>query len=153
MPEFEKISKKFALNNSYFKNRQRNHPANPFEVLDYYLEHGELPYKNGDVNDNWFYECFVEYQKRNGVINSQFFTPPKTAERIAEIAFEYADTDEKVLDACCGFGQITMALEKKGFREIQAFDIDKQLTNVCYRFTGLSVRVECCDYNDLSSIS
>ena len=28
-PKFEKLKKKFALNNSYFKNRQYNAPSNP----------------------------------------------------------------------------------------------------------------------------
>ena len=109
--KFEKIKKKFALNNSYFKNRQHNAPSNPFEVLEYYKEHNELPYKE-EVKEDWFYQCFCEYQKRAGVLNSQFFTPTRTADRIAEIVFEYAEFDERILDACCGFGQITKALKK-----------------------------------------
>ena len=137
---FEKLKKKFALNNSYFKNRQYNAPSNPFEVLEYYKEHKELPYNDGEIKDNWFYDCFCEFQKRAGVRNSQFFTPAKTAERIAEIVFEYAEFNERILDACCGFGQITKALKNKGYQQIEAFDNDKQMSDACFDLTGVDAR-------------
>ena len=139
--KFEKLKKKFALNNSYFKNRQYNAPSNPFEVLEYYKEHNELPYNNGEISDNWFYECFCEFQKRSGVRNSQFFTPKNTAERLAEIVFEYAEFDERILDACCGFGQITKALKNKGYYEIEAFDNDKQMVDAYFDLTGIDARL------------
>jgi len=129
---FEKLKKKFALTNSYFKNRQHNAPSNPFEVLEYYKEHNELPYENGAITNNWFYECFCEYQKRAGVHGSQFFTPPNTAKRMVEILFEHTKFDEKVLDACCGFGQITQQLKAKGYEQIEAFDNDKLMVGACY---------------------
>ena len=137
--KFEKLKKKFALNNSYFKNRQHNAPSNPFEVLEYYKEHNELPYKE-EVKEDWFYQCFVEYQKRAGVHNQQFFTPTKTADRIAEIVFKYAEETERILDACCGFGQLTMALKRKGYTEIEAFDNDKQMVDAYFDLTGISAR-------------
>ncbi|MDB0602327.1 ParB/RepB/Spo0J family partition protein [Tenacibaculum maritimum] len=52
---FEKVSKKYALNNSYFKNRKTDYPANPLEVLDYWMQHNELPFDMGDES-NWMYE-------------------------------------------------------------------------------------------------
>lgn len=66
--KFEKLKKKFALNNSYFKNIRwvENAPQTPFEVYEYYKEHSELPY-NAEPKEDWFYKCFVEYQKRAGV--------------------------------------------------------------------------------------
>ena len=137
--KFEKLKKKFALNNSYFKNRQHNAPSNPFEVLGYYKEHNELPYKE-EATEDWFYQCFVEYQKRAGVRNEQFFTPTKTADRLAEIVFEYAEETERILDACCGFGQLTMALKRKGYTEIEAFDNDKQMVDAYFDLTGTSAR-------------
>ena len=137
--KIKKLKKKFALNNSYFKNRQHNAPSNPFEVLEYYKEHNELPYKE-EVKEDWFYQCFVEYQKRAGVHNQQFFTPTKTADRIAEIVFEYAEETERILDACCGFGQLTMALKRKGYTEIEAFDNDKQMVDAYFDLTGISAR-------------
>ena len=143
--KFEKLKKKFALNNSYFKNRQHNAPSNPFEVLEYYKEHNELPYKE-EVKEDWFYDCFCEFQKRAGVRNSQFFTPTKTAERIAEIVFEYAEFDERILDACCGFGQITKALKNKGYEQIEAFDNDKQMSDAYFYLTGIDARV--FDFNN-----
>ena len=144
--KFEKLKKKFALNNSYFKNRQHNAPSNPFEVLEYYKEHNELPYNDGEIKDDWFYQCFCEFQKRAGVRNSQFFTPTKTAERIAEIVFEYAEENERILDACCGFGQLTMALQRKGYTEIEAFDNDRQMVNAYFDLTGISA--EYYDFKD-----
>ena len=155
MPKFEKIKKKYALNNSYFKNRLPNMPKDPFEVWEYYLEHGELPYNYGEMKDDWFYECFIEYQKRAGVTNSQFFTPPKTAERIAEIVYEFTDCDEddKIWDACCGFGQITSALHGKGYENIEAFDFDAQMVSACIDLTGAVAK--CFDFKhdrDLSIV-
>jgi len=138
--KFEKLKKKYALNNSYFKNRQHNAPSNPFEVLEYYKEHGELPYENGAIKEDWFYLCFVEYQKRAGVHNQQFFTPTKTAERVAELAYYNSDESERILDACCGFGQLTIALKNKGFTQIEAFDNDKQMVDACFDLTGIPAR-------------
>lgn len=129
--KFEKLKKKFALNNSYFKNRQYNSPSNPFEVLEYYKVYNELPYENGTITDNWFYDCFIEYQKRAGVYNSQFFTPTNTAKRMVEILSMFADTSDSVLDACCGFGQITKELYAENYTQISAFDIDKKMIDAC----------------------
>lgn len=121
---YEKLKKKYALNNSYFKNRQYNAPSNPFEILEYFKEHNELPYDNGSISDNWIYECFTEYQKRVGVYGSQFFTPLKTANRMAELADTWFDEhDPFVLDACCGFGMLSKSLRNKGFI-VKGFDID-----------------------------
>lgn len=124
--QFEKVKKKYALNNSYFKNTPYGAPRNPFEVLQYFKEYGELPFNNGEINENWFYDCIIEYQKRNGVYRSQFFTPPVTAKRIAEIADTFfTDKDNYVLDACSGFGALSMTLNSKGFL-VKGFDIDPQ---------------------------
>lgn len=146
--EFEKLKKKFVLNNSYFKNRQHNSPGNPFEVLEYYKEHKELPYNNGSITENWFYECFCEYQKRVGIRNSQFFTPSKTAERMVEILSEYSEFDEseRILDACCGFGQITKSLKNQGYKQIEGFDNDRQMVNAYFDLTGFDARV--FDFNE-----
>lgn len=141
---FEKITKKYALNNSYFKNRRAQDPANPFEVLEYVKQHQELPYRE-ELDDNWFYDCFIEYQKKAGVVNSQFFTPPQTAKQIAEIAKKWlpGKTNIKILDACCGFGQITKELytsiivsenSNNIIKSMHAFDIDKKLTDTCKYF-------------------
>ena len=142
MKTYEKRKKKFVLNNSYFKNRHPESPADPFEVLEYYNQHFELPYENGKINDDWFYECFCEYQKRAGVQNSQFFTPTKTAERMVDIILDFGvDYNTRILDACCGFGQITKVLKKEKFEQISAFDNDKQMADACYDLTGVNARV------------
>ena len=143
--QFEKLKKRFALSNSYFKNRQSSAPSDPFEILDYVKQHGELPY-NSEKTEYWFYDCFCEFQKRNGVFNSQFFTPPKTAERIAEVALRHKDIDELVLDACCGFGQLTKSLKKLGFTQIHAFDIDQDMASACFDLTNIDAKR--FDYKD-----
>lgn len=120
--KFEKVKKKYALNNSYFKNRTYNMPSNPFEVYLYFKEYGELPYTDGELTDNWIYECFVEFQKRNGVYNSQFFTPEKTASEMVYKLEMYANFNDEILEPCCGFGQITRLLANAGFEKVTAFD-------------------------------
>lgn len=147
--KFEKLKKKFALNNSYFKNRQHNAPSNPFEVLEYYKEHNELPYENGTITNDWFYQCFVEYQKRSGVNNQQFFTPTNTAIQMAELAKKYSVDDSiRLLDACCGFGQITRQLANEGFTQISAFDNDISMIDACEFFCGNDARIYRHDYKE-----
>lgn len=134
--EFQKVRKQFALNNSYFKNTPYTAPQNPNEVLDYYEQHKELPFNMGTDISYWMYECYVEYQKRRGVYRSQFFTPPATADRLAELADEYFETKEPyVLDACCGFGMLSEALQKKGFI-VKGFDTDYLFKPMYNYFVG-----------------
>lgn len=132
---FNPVSKKYALNNSYFKGNYGGYsqrPVTPYEVLLYYKQHGELPFAyNGD---NWLYDCYCEYQKRNGVYHSQFFTPDATAERMAEIALDYFDEEKPVLDACCGFGQLTRALLKEGF-EAYGYDFSHEMVELFKEYT------------------
>ena len=143
LPTFEKITrkKKFALTNSYFKNHNpQTEPGTPFEVYSYYKQHGELPFDaDPETAPNWLYETYIEYQKRAGVYNSQFFTPPATAERIAELADKYFRTDERetcrVLDACCGFGMLTKPLTEKGFI-VKGFDNNSEILKMYSEYTG-----------------
>lgn len=118
--------KKFALNNSYFKNRQADDPETPSEVVSYLMEHGELPFRYD--GDNWAYDMICERQKRRGVIHGQYLTPDTTARRMAELATRFTDV-RTALDACCGTGQITGALLGRGF-EVSAFDIDLEMLAV-----------------------
>lgn len=138
-PTFEKITRKrFSLNNSYFKNRTPQMPATPLEVMYYFNQHGELPFDMGSDTENWLYECYVEYQKRAGVYGSQFFTPPATAKRMAELADEYFYYEQgvpQVLDACCGFGMLTKPLLEKGFI-VNGFDINSGLLELYNEYTG-----------------
>ncbi len=134
MKQFEKIKKKYALNNSYFKNRRPQDPSTPFEVF------------------NWLYDCFVEYQKRAGIFNSQFFTPQNTAEELANIAYGYTtDENTRILDACCGFGQITKELFKLGLYQITAFDFDADLVSL-YQCALPTIRVFNEDFKDEENI-
>lgn len=147
MQTFEKITKKFALSNSYFKNKRPQDPQNPFQVLEYYQQHGELPYKE-EPHENWFYECFIEYQKKNTIVHSQFFTPTKTAQEMAQILSFYANEEDKILEACCGFGQITKALIEKGFKEVAGFDIDKQMISAVNYFHGNEAHFFTADFTN-----
>ncbi len=136
-PTFIKIltKKRYSLNNSYFKNRIQTMPETPLEVMYYFNQHGELPFVMGSDTDNWLYECYVEYQKRVGVYVSQFFTPPATAKRMAELAEEYFQEDCFVLDACCGFGMLTKAVNEKGFI-VNGFDNNRELLELYNHYTG-----------------
>ncbi|QDP86048.1 ParB/RepB/Spo0J family partition protein [Chryseobacterium sp. SNU WT5] len=141
LPTFEKITrkKKFSLNNSYFKNHLNTEPGTPFEIYSYFKQHGELPFDmDPEENPNWMYETYIEFQKRAGVYNSQFFTPPATAERIAELADEYFTTvgiEPYVLDACCGFGMLTKPLTEKGFL-VKGIDNNSEILKMYSEFTG-----------------
>ncbi|MGL6022851.1 MAG: hypothetical protein ACRC0A_07090 [Chitinophagaceae bacterium] len=143
--KFEKITKKFALNNSYFKNRRPHDPSNPFEVLEYFKEYKELPYKE-EISEDWFYECFIEYQKRAGVINDQFFTPKSIAEEMAYRLSMYANKSDFILEPCCGFGQITKALLKDNFHNIQCFDNDEKMVDTLQKL--LPIDIEKCFETD-----
>lgn len=126
--KFEKIQKKYALNNSYFKNKRPQDPQTPYEVFVYQEQHGELPY-NIELEDGWIEECFAEYQKRNTNYKhlEQYFTPKETAKRIAQITDDYTRNDNvHVLDACCGYGSLSKELKEKGFI-VSGFDIDNDL--------------------------
>ena len=134
---FEKIKKKYALNNSYFKNITPYNPRTPEECFEYSKEYGELPFRYGNCEseyecDWWLYDCYVEYQKRVGVYNSQFFTPRKTAERMVELAYRYF-TSYKVLDACCGFGSLTKVFHPNF--EVRGLEIDHGLANLYKEWT------------------
>lgn len=131
---FEKVTKKYALNNSYFKNTPPNCPRTPLEVAMYVEQHNELPF-NMDLesNPNWLYDTYIEYQKRNNVYHSQFFTPPATAKRMAEIAETNFTKDPYVLDACCGFGMLSKEVREKGFI-VKGFDFSVDMVDL-YNFT------------------
>lgn len=139
---FEKIKKKYALNNSYFKLRNPQFPQTPEECFEYFKEHGELPFRYDEYGnceseyecDWWLYDCYIEYQKRVGVYNSQFFTPRKTAERMVELAHCYFGTYQ-VLDACCGFGSLTKALIYNENFEVRGLEIDHGLANLYKEWT------------------
>ncbi len=151
MKKFEKIKKKYRLNNSYFKNRRPQDPSTPFEVFDYVKQHKELPY-NEEFCNNWLYDCFVEYQKRAGVFNSQFFTPEATAKELAEIAYGYTTNgNARILDACCGFGQITKELFKLNLNQITAFDFDAELVSLCQSILP-TIKVFTEDFKDEENI-
>ena len=131
--KFEKIKKRFALSNSYFKNRRPQDPKNPLECLEYYQEYSELPY-NSDIHENWIYDCFIEYQKRTPIVHEQFFTPPHVADDMVNVFLKHADIKHDVTEPFCGYGQITKCFfkkceeEKKDFCALyQCIDISDEL--------------------------
>mgnify|MGYP003623371768 FL=1 len=121
------MEKKFALNNSYFKNRRPDDPFTIAEITAYHMEHGELPFRYD--GDNWPYDTVCERQKKHSVQYCQYLTPELLASRIAGLARKYAGENIEALDACCGTGQITKHLLKLGFT-VSAFDIDPGMTQL-----------------------
>lgn len=112
MKTFEKIIKRYALTNSYYKHRQIGWPDTLAEIYDYLQQHGELPFRY--EGDNWSYDALCERQKRRGVYLSQYLTPDRTAQQMAALAVRYFDNDSRIVDACCGTGQLTRALIAEG---------------------------------------
>ena len=124
MKTFEKIAKRYALTSSYYKHRQMGCPDTLAEIYDYLQQHGELPFRY--EGDNWSYYAMCERQKRPGVYLSQYLTPDRTARQMAALAVRYFDNDSRIVDACCGTGQLTRALIAEGVHPsaIVGFDMD-----------------------------
>ena len=123
MKIFERITKRPALLNYYLR-RSFYWPDTLPEVLDYWQQHNELPFLYG--GDNWPYDAMCERQRRKGVYASQYLTPDRTARQMAALAVRYFDNDSRVVDACCGTGQLTRALILEGVHPsaILGFDTD-----------------------------
>jgi predicted RNA methylase len=119
--------KKFALNNSYFKNRRPEDPDTLSEIVAYHKRNGELPFRYD--GDNWPYDTVCERQKRCDIQHCQYLTPDAVASEMARLAKHYAGDATAAFDACCGTGQITKELTKCGF-EVTGFDIDPSMIEV-----------------------
>lgn len=143
---FIEVSKLYSLENSYFKSLPYTWPKTPEEIMLYFLQNNKLPFKGVSVNENWFYHVYCEYQKRSKVYHDQFFTPYKTAQRMAELAQSFGTyEDDKILDACCGFGQLTLALKELEFKNIIGFDYSYKmewLYKVCTDCNFISASIE-----------
>lgn len=130
---FEKITKHYALTNSYYKNRRPTWPDTMAEILDYREQHGELPFRYD--GENWLYDAMCERQKRRGVDLSQYLTPDRTARQMATLAVRYFENDGRIVDACCGTGQLTRGLLAEGVSAstIVAFDADCEMADLYRR--------------------
>ena len=129
MKRFEKIAKRYALANSYFKNRLLIWPDTLCEIHDYLQQHGELPFRYD--GDNWPYDALCERQKRRGVRLSQYLTPDATARQIAALAVRYFENDSRIMDVCCGTGQLTRALIAASVHpsQIVGLEVDRELAD------------------------
>ena len=129
MKRFEKITKRYALANSYFKNRLLIWPDTLCEIHDYLQQHGELPFRYD--GKNWPYDALCERQKRRGVRLSQYLTPDATARQIAALAVRYFENDSRIMDVCCGTGQLTRALIAEGVHpsQIVGLEVDRELAD------------------------
>lgn len=125
---FEKVAKKYSLNNSYFKNKDEAYPDTMLEIAQYWRQFGELPFIYS--GDDWVYDTMIERQKKRGVSGSQYLSTDKTAEQIAILAENFNPANLEVLDACCGTGQLTKALLEKGFN-VEGFDGDGEMVELC----------------------
>ena len=133
MKIFERITKRYALQNYYLR-RNFYWPDTLPEILDYWQQHNDLPFLYG--GDNWPYDAMCERQRRKGVYASQYLTPDRTACQMAALAVRYFDNDSRIVDACCGTGQLTRALILEGVHPsaILGFDTDAELVDLYARF-------------------
>ena len=132
MKTFKKIARRYALC-TYYKTRHYDWPDTLPELFDYLQQHNELPFLYG--GDNWPYDALCERQKRRGVYLSQYLTPDRTAARMAALAVRYFENDSRIVDACCGTGQLTRALIAEGVSSsaIVAFDSDCDMADIYSR--------------------
>ena len=129
MKIFERITKRPAFLNYYLR-RSFYWP----DTLPERQQHNELPFLYG--GDNWPYDAMCERQRRKGVYASQYLTPDRTARQMAALAVRYFDNDSRIVDACCGTGQLTRALILEGVHPsaILGFDTDAELVDLYARF-------------------
>lgn len=150
MKTFEKIAKRYALTNSYYKHRQMEWPDTLAEIYDYLQQHGELSFRY--EGDNWSYDALCERLKRRGVYLSQYLTPDRTAWQMAALAVRYFDNDSRIVDACCGTGQLTRALIAEGMdpSAIVGFDMDGDMIAIYERLyptvDAMRMRFEDIDF-------
>lgn len=150
MKTFEKIAKRYALTNSYYKHRQMEWPDTLAEIYDYLQQHSELPFRY--EGDNWSYDALCERQRRKGVYASQYLTPDRTARQMAALAVRYFDNDSRIVDACCGTGQLTRALITEGVHPsaITGFDMDGDMIAIYERLyptvDAMRMRFEDIDF-------
>ena len=132
MKIFERITKRYALQNYYLR-RNFYWPDTLPEILDYWQQHNDLPFLYG--GDNWPYDAMCERQRRKGVYASQYLTPDRTACQMAALAVRYFDNDSRIVDACCGTGQLTRALLLEGVHPsaLLGFDADAELVDLYER--------------------
>ena len=132
MKPFEKIMKRPTLPN-YYRQRHFQCPNTLPEIFDYLRQHDELPFLYG--GDNWPYDAMCERQRRQGVSISQFLTPDLTARQMAALAVRSFDNECRIVDACCGTGQLTRALLLEGVHPsaLLGFDADAELVDLYER--------------------
>ncbi len=136
--------KKLTLS-SYFKRKKQNDPDTISEIVSYFKEHGELPFVC--ESENWIYDVMVERQKKRGKIIGQVMTPDSVAVKVATIAAKYKPKSNTVLDACCGTGQLTRQLIKKGFT-VSAFDSDEKMV-FAHNYFHPECNAKQSDYRDM----
>jgi len=139
--------KKYALSNSYFKNRKHDYPDTILDIVKYKKQFGDLPFDCRDVN--WLYEAMIERQKHYGIQNNQYLTPEKTAAQIAELTNNFLPKDNLVLDACCGTGQLTKFLLFNKLNVI-GFDDDPDMVEIC-KLSYPQANFELYDFRDKES--
>ena len=132
MKPFEKIMKRPTLPN-YYRQRHFQWPNTLPEIFDYLRQHDELPFLYG--GDNWPYDAMCERQRRQDVSISQFLTPDLTARQMAALAVRSFDNESRIVDACCGTGQLTRALLLEGVHPsaLLGFDADAELVDLYER--------------------
>lgn len=122
------VDKKYALNNSYFKNKKEEYPDTLLDIVKYHEQFHELPFEYS--GENWIYDTMLERQKRSGVKYCQYLTPDKIARQIVELTNNFIPENNKVLNACCGIGQIARYLLQNGL-DVRGFDIDSDMVEIC----------------------
>lgn len=128
MKEFKKIDKKYALKGSYFKNKLAKDPDTILDIVSYFRQYDDLPFRY--EGNNFVYDALCERQRYSGIQNDQYMTPDELAIQMTTLANNFMPEDLSILEACCGTGQLTKYLIKDGFN-VYGFDNDKELVELC----------------------
>lgn len=123
----QEITKNYSLKYYVKQNTYKIMPYTLPEIYEYFKTFGKLPFSCKD-EENWVYEYLIERQRKSGVYNDQFFTPPALAEKFALAVDSKVPLYKSsvIVDLCCGFGGLSKEFKKLGFYNVTGVDCDKE---------------------------
>lgn len=123
------VGRKFSLDKSYFKNNsKKGHPDSILDIALYWKKYGELPFEYS--GNNWLYDTMSARQKEHRIHNDQYLTSDIVSKQLVELTNNFSPKENKVLNACCGIGQLTKYLLDNKF-DVYGYDNDSDLIEVC----------------------
>jgi type I restriction-modification system DNA methylase subunit len=142
--------KTYSLEYYIKQNQRKTMPYTIPQIAEYYKATGSLPFNVSDEK-NWVYEYLIERQRKSGVYNDQFFTPPQLSKLFFETveSFTFMTKYSTILDLCCGFGMLGKEFVDRGYCRVTGIDsdIEQDFDFVCNEKEINFHNVQLEDYN------